>query len=340
MFRRMGLATAAVATVSLALLHASSASAQQWAEKMFSENGHDFGAVPKAAKIEHRFKVTNLYKEDIHLSSVRSSCGCTIPRIEKDTLKTGETGEIVAEFNTRAFSGQRGAQVTVTIDKPFYAEVRLQIKGYIRTDVVLNPSYVALGSVDQGAPVVKRMNLNYAGRSDWKITDVRSASPYIKAEARETARGNGLVSYQIAVSLTPDAPAGYISDKLQLITNDRRATNVSVNVEGLVVAPLAVSPSALMLGILQPGQKVTKQIIVRGKEPFRITEIETGDDRYQFKTSDQEKALHVIPLEFTAGNTPEKISNTIRIFTDLENDKSVELKVSGQVTAPLASGKK
>src|SRR5205085_6954664 len=99
MIRRMSLATVTVATVSLVLLQTSIAGAQQWAEKMFSENGHDFGAVPKAAKIEHRFKVTNLYKEDIHLASVRSSCGCTIPRIEKDTLKTGETGEIVAEFN-------------------------------------------------------------------------------------------------------------------------------------------------------------------------------------------------------------------------------------------------
>jgi hypothetical protein len=183
------------------------------------------------------------------------------------------------------------------------------------------------------------VKVNYAGRNDWKITDVRSASPYIQAEVVETARGNGLVSYELAVSLTPDAPAGYVNDKLQLVTNDRRATNVSVNVEGLVVAPLAVSPSALMLGILQPGQTVTKQIIVRGKAPFRITEIETPDDRFQFKTSDKEKALHVIPLEFKAGTTPEKIPNTIRIHTDLDDSKTVELTVNGQVVAPLASGK-
>src|SRR6202012_133635 len=97
---------------------------------MFADKSHDFGSVARAAKVEYAFVITNPYKEDIHISSVRSSCGCTSPGISKDTLKAGEKGAITAEFNTRAFSGQRGARVTVTIDKPMYAEVQLQVHGY------------------------------------------------------------------------------------------------------------------------------------------------------------------------------------------------------------------
>ena len=47
----------------------------------------------------------------------------------------------------------------------------------------------------------------------------------------------------------------------------------------------------------------------------------------------------MIPLEFTAGDNPERITRNIRIVTDLDDAKSVELKVSGQVAAPLAAGK-
>src|SRR6185295_20140374 len=101
------------------------ASAQQWAEKMFSDTKFDFGAVPRAAKVEHRFVIKNIYKEDAHISSVRSSCGCTSPRIEKDSLKTYEKGAIVAAFNTATFTSQHRATVTMTFDKPFHAEVRL-----------------------------------------------------------------------------------------------------------------------------------------------------------------------------------------------------------------------
>ena len=131
-------------------LVSSVASAQDWAEKMFTEKSHEFGSVPKAAKVEYAFVITNPYKEDVHISSVRSSCGCTIPRIQKDTLKSWEKGAVIAEFNTRAFSGQRGARVTVTIDKPYFAEVQLQVHGYIRTDVVVDPGQVAFGQIPTG----------------------------------------------------------------------------------------------------------------------------------------------------------------------------------------------
>ena len=50
-------------------------------------------------------------------------------------MKTYEKGAIVATFNTNSFHGQRGATLTVIIDKPFYAEVQLHVRGYIRSDV-------------------------------------------------------------------------------------------------------------------------------------------------------------------------------------------------------------
>ncbi len=156
---------------------ASTAFAQQWAEKMFEVKKHDFGTVAKAAKVEFQFPVKNLYKEDIHLASVRASCGCTSPRIEKDLLKTGEVGYVVAKFNTDTFSGKRGATLTVVIDKPFYAEVQLRVDGYIRTDVVFNPGQVEFGQVDQGSPVTKTVKVQYAGRDSWQITKVESRIP-------------------------------------------------------------------------------------------------------------------------------------------------------------------
>ncbi|MCE9545819.1 MAG: DUF1573 domain-containing protein, partial [Planctomycetia bacterium] len=58
-------------------LLASAASAQDWAEKMFAHQEYDFGSVARGALAEHKFPVKNLYKEDVHLSSVTSSCGCT-----------------------------------------------------------------------------------------------------------------------------------------------------------------------------------------------------------------------------------------------------------------------
>ncbi|MGE0608453.1 MAG: DUF1573 domain-containing protein, partial [Pirellulales bacterium] len=164
--------------------------AQEWARKMFDSTEIKFGAVARGAKVEHRFTITNLYEEDVHISNVRSSCGCTTPTVDKRDLKTFEKTELVAVFNTRTFEGDKNATVTVTFDKPFSAEVQVQVSGYIRKDVVLDPGLVDFGAINQGTPVEKRIVVNYAGRSDWKITDVQTANDRITAQLTETSRQN------------------------------------------------------------------------------------------------------------------------------------------------------
>src|ERR1035437_10068456 len=124
--------------------------AQEWADKMFEFRSYDFGNIARGAKTEFAFELTNLYLEDVHIASVRASCGCTTPRIEKDTLKTYEKGAIIAHINSDSFFGRQGATLTVTIDKPLYAEVQLQVKVYVYSDVLLNPSSIGFGSVARG----------------------------------------------------------------------------------------------------------------------------------------------------------------------------------------------
>ncbi len=311
---------------------AASASAQEWAEKMFAVKTHEFGAVARAAKVEYAFVITNPYKEDIHISSVRTSCGCTIPRIQNETLKSWEKGAIIAEFNTRAFSGQRGARVTVTIDKPMYAEVQLQVHGYIRTDVVVDPGQVAFGQVPAGDGAEKTLTIDYSGRGDWKILGVEPTSPFVKANVQEITRQGGRVAYKLAVSLDKSAPVGYVTDELVLKTNDTRSPQFPVKVDAFVVADLTVSPSSLLLGILQPGQKITKQIVLKGKQPFHVTGIDCDAPGFSFPSSSDAKTVHVIPITFEAGKEPSKFTEKIIIRTEIparsEADRVISLRPS------------
>lgn len=324
------------AAVLLAVAQTSTASAQAWAEKMFTETNHNFGSVARGALVEHNFVIKNVYGEDIHVVGVRSSCGCTTPRVLKDTLKPNEQTSVVAHFNTDTHSGQRGAKLTVTFDKPYYAEVQLQVNGYIRTDVVLHPGQVAFGSVDQGQTAEKKIKLNYAGRSDWKVLEAKTNSPFVKAEVKEASRSGGQVSYELTVQLAPGAPAGYINDQVTLVTNDRRNTQVPVAVEGMIVSELTVSPSTLLLGNLQPGQSVTKQVIIRGKKPFAIKGMKCDDESFSFEASNEEKAVHLVPVTLVAPPKAGKITRTITIETTLEASATASLQVIGQVTTPLA----
>ena len=315
--RRIRLLPAVLAVIAVSF--ATTAQAQQWAADMFETRSHDFGSVARGAKAEFAFPLTNIYVEDVHIASVRSSCGCTIPRIEKATLKTYEKGTIIAEINTRAFLGQKGATITVTFDRPFPAEVQLHSKAFIRKDVVLTPGSVDFGEIQQHQGKECTVQLDYAGRDNWKIAEIRSDNPHIRGELVERHRGGGLVGYDLKITIDDEAPVGPVNEHLMLITDDAQLRQVPVPVNGRVVSGITVTPQSLFMGVAQPGQKLSKTIVVRGKKPFRILSVECDNKAFQFDTSDEHtaKQVHVIPVTFVAnGSSSGKISNRIRIQTD------------------------
>lgn len=312
--------------------------AQQWAAKMFKKTSHDFGAVARGAKAEFEFEFENLYQEDVHVSHVRSSCGCTTPTIKQSTLKTFEKSAIVAAYNTRSFLGKRGATLTVVFDRPYYAEVQLTINGYIRSDVVCEPGEVNFGDVDQFQPAEQIVKISYAGRSDWRIVDVRSANLNLAVELVETQRSGGRVGYEMIVRLKPGAPAGYLHDELTIVTDESRLQLVPLEVRGRIVSPLTVSPAALFLGIIEPGQAVTKQLVVKGNKPFKVLKINCKGAGFEFKPpADEPKNLHFIPVTFTAGDTTGKIVQDIEIETDLGDGVTAACQASVTVRAKAAT---
>lgn len=306
-----------IMAVLLTLAGALPATGQEWAKKMFKVQTHNFGTVARGAKAEFNFEITNLYEEEVHISSVRSSCGCTTPVITKDTIKTFEQSAIQATFNTRSFLGHRQATITVTFDKPFYAEVQLTVSGFIRGDVVLQPGSVAFGSLDLGQEAMQEVTVNYAGRNDWKILDVTSERDYYEVTLNETQRGGGKVDYVLGVKLLPSAPPGYLSDHLILVTNDQNNPQIPLAIEGRIVSPLTISPASLSLGQVQPGEKVVRQVYLRAKKPFKVTGAKCTDDCFQIEPSSDAKLIQMVPIVFRADQKSGKIAQKIEIETDL-----------------------
>jgi hypothetical protein len=305
---------------------------------MFTKTSHDFGTIARGAKTNYSFQVKNLYEETIHIASVRSSCGCTAPRIVNPTIKTFETAEIVAEFNTVAFRGQHSATVTVTIDQPYFAEVQLQVSGNVRSDVVIHPGSVEFGSVNQGSGTTQKVSVQYAGRQDWEIVDVRSASSLFEVDVQETQRQNGRVSYDLAVELKGSAPTGYFSEQLVLVTNDPRTGRIPLHIAGRVTPEISVSPSSLVLGDVTVGKTVTKKLVIKSntKQPFRIVDVHCEDPSFRFESAEEPKPLHLVSVAFSPREKTGEIRETIHIQTDRGEEEVTLVAHATVVPGPQA----
>lgn len=319
-----------VAVCAFSSLHAS---AQEWATKMFQQTNHNFGTVAKGAKTEFRFSFKNLYRDDVHVTGVRASCGCTTPSVTKDTLKSWEVGEIIAHLNTDRFLGQKGATLTVTIDRPQQAEVQLRVDGFIRGDVVVNPEEVNLGSVEQGTAQSGRATVEYVGQRDWKIVTAKSDSPYIEVTATEAKREANRVVYDLLIRLSDQAPPGYVNQQLKLVTNDSEGKEFPIVVQGRVLSPLTVSPKLLSFGAVPSGQRVSKHFVVTAKRPFRITAVRCDDADFSFDSTDEAKTMHLITATFTPSATPRHSSPKILIETDLAEGLTADLTALADIVA-------
>ncbi len=305
-------------TLVAALLPAASW-AQEWPKKMFETLEHDFGTVARGSDTVYRFEVTNKFVEDIHIASVRSSCGCTTPVIENNLIKTYEKAYVVAKFNTRTFTGSHGATLTVTIDKPYPAQVQLKVEGFIRQDVVFEPGSMNFGDVDQGTPKEQKVRVRYAGRSGWEIRDVvasSNSSDYYAVELTETYRQGGLTHYDLTVQLKESAPAGYLKDQLTLVTNDNSNPRIPLDIEGRVIPEISVMPEDWVLGDVAAGGDAEKKLIVRGKTPFSITKIQCDEDCFDCDYDPRPRTTHVVTVSFKAGEESGRLKKQIAIHTD------------------------
>lgn len=309
------------------------ARAQEWARKMFETTQHDFGVVPRGAKSEFEFKLKNTYKENVHIASARSSCACTQPKILKSDLKTYEEGAIIAELNTQSFVGQRSAVVTVVIDRPFYAEVQLLVKGNIRSDIVMEPGEVRFGEVELGSSKSADVKVSYQGSTnrDWKITDVRSTNTNLSVRLSPQRDAAGRTTYVMNVRLKETAEAGELNDEIQIVTNESQYNEVTLPIRASVVPALSIAPQSIELGSLKPGTKAKHRLVVKAKEPFEISKIDCGDERFSFAIPEGKKPVHIVPLEFSAGDSLGAFKRTITVTSSLVDGATASVLVTGNI---------
>ena len=98
-------------------------------EISFKDNVHDYGTIFVGGDGMCEFEFTNTGKEPLILSSVRSSCGCTVPSWPREPILPGKKEVIKVKYDTNRV-GTINKSVTVLSNAKNPTEV-LRMKGSI-----------------------------------------------------------------------------------------------------------------------------------------------------------------------------------------------------------------
>ena len=162
-----------------------------WADGLFAERQHDFGNVPRGAKVRHSFVLTNNSPNPITILNLRVSCGCTSGHASVAVVPPGKAGVVEAEMDTRNFVGRKATTLFVTLHNGSEeVEIGLGVASNILSDIVLNPGGIDFGPIVRGQSPTLSLTIDRIGQPSWRVVKMvlRQQGPRRHAR-RDPARG-------------------------------------------------------------------------------------------------------------------------------------------------------
>jgi hypothetical protein len=317
--------------VLVGLSTAGSAAAAGSADAMFDGLSRDFGSVPRGPTLVHPFRLTNRTGAMVHIAGVRVSCGCVTATPMENDLAPGQTTAVLAQMDTRRFSGAKTVTIYVQFDRPYWEEVRLWVQANSRDDLTLTPDSLAFGHIKRGSAPAHDVTITFLGYGQWQVLDVHSDSNYVRTSIREVRREMSEVGYQLTAQLRPDAPVGKWYTDVWLQTNNPTTPRVRVPLTVEIESALSISPATVVLGQVKAGTEAERKVIIRGVKPFRITAVQGTNGQLSVRPSDAEsRPVHILTVSLKPTRAGE-LKQTLKVVTDLKEEGEIEFQARAQV---------
>ena len=98
----------------------------------FDNEWHDFGTLLQGEVVTYSFHFTNTGNMPLIISSVRSSCGCTVGDYPRQPIEPGKTGAIKVTYDSKGHHGFQSRTLTV-MTNTLPAKTTLRIKAIVQT---------------------------------------------------------------------------------------------------------------------------------------------------------------------------------------------------------------
>jgi len=195
----------------------------------------ELAAPPLAEKIEADFVFTNSGTQPVSIAEVHSSCGCTVPELEKRTFAPGESGRLRAVFTFGDRTGQQEKTITVATAAPSASTSQLTLRVHIPLLYDVSPFFVVWTNAEPTTPKQIQLRLEQAG--GLRLESVASQHANFSATAAAVPGQPGQHTITI-VPTTTDTPTNGV---IHLTLRGPNGATRMVTIYALVRSPSAQS---------------------------------------------------------------------------------------------------
>lgn len=197
-------------------------------------NSYDWGKVgPKDSPLKTKVKLKNVGNEQLIITNVKPSCGCTTAPLDKDKLAPGEVATIDVSFNVGSRAGVNSKTIRISSNDPNSSTTIFRLSADVQKEITLTPAYFAFNKMEVGKEESSKITIKNTGKKTLTLSNI-TKSP---ADLRLNISGNKSLkpgeSFDLVAKVTPTAP-GYMNCWVKIKTNSVDEPEISISGYGSV----------------------------------------------------------------------------------------------------------
>ena len=223
----------------------------------------NWGRVLPGSESETTFTIRNGGGLPLHLGEITKSCGCTKPRLDRDTLPPGGSTTLAVGFQAPVNLGAAKNYVKIKTDDPERPELVLDLFAESWLGVTTIPQAIDAGSVKPGAEVRRDVQLRSPDGKPFRIGRASADIAELSVEAEDAA--DPLAVHRAVVVYRAGDRLGHVGGSIRFATDRADAPSVDVVFSGRVTGPVTASPSSLEITRGEIGQVVRRKIFLKAR---------------------------------------------------------------------------
>ncbi len=258
------------------------------------QGSHDFGRLMQGEVANHTFSLFTRGNEDLVITQVKPTCGCTVSKVMVEPPSAAEGAELVrynygdaipvgtriempAVLHTKNKNGHQNVRINIFSNDP-RGTIQLGLEADVDMFFNLSPRFLNFGRVSIGEVKTLKASISTARGAPVKLEMADAAMPAgTTAELTPfNADADGRsAQWQLSVTLGPDTIEQNLHRAIALVSDleipgedQKTATGApstyqaTLSLSAQIVGPFTYQPNYLSMGLVRPGQVVTRTVTV------------------------------------------------------------------------------
>ena len=216
---------------------------------VIAEELHSFGRMFQNETGEHTFLLRNEGLADLTIVPGKPSCKCTVSKVSRKTIPSGETAEVTLTWKTGKSRGKYHKSAPITTNDPSQPKIRLKIQGTVTPEFGFKPAAIFASSLSQDKASEFESKLYFYSQPDVKISGDEISDPgiaeniavqYEPIPADQIEEPFAVCGYTIRVKILPGMAFGNFNEAVLFTTEPSMHLPVRLKINGTVRKPVNI----------------------------------------------------------------------------------------------------